>query len=58
VRGNFAQFLKSSQNNCQAENENFDNPKQSHPTTFETLKYLQQTMFLNCFLGGNVKYID
>jgi hypothetical protein len=32
----------------------FESPKHLHQSTFKTLKYLQQTMFRNCFLGKNV----
>ncbi len=39
---NFAQNLEKCQNiNIKAK---FESPKQLHQTTFETLKYLQQTM--------------
>ncbi len=50
----FAQFLKSSQNSFQAQKcQNiyikalFESPNYLHETTFETLKYVQQTMLRN-----------
>jgi hypothetical protein len=32
----------------------FESPKHLHKTTFETLKYLQQSMFWTAYLGENV----
>jgi hypothetical protein len=49
---NLPNFSKSSPNGLQVKKDQniynkaqFENPKHLHQTTFETLKYLQQTMF-------------
>jgi hypothetical protein len=56
VRKKIAQFIKkSSPKSLQVKKgqniynkAQFESPKHHHQTTFETLKFLQQTMFLNC----------
>ncbi len=48
IGGKWPNFLKNSQNSCQGQKiyiePQYESPKHPHHTTFETLKYLQQTM--------------
>jgi hypothetical protein len=54
-KNNLPNFSKSSPESLQVKKgqnvyykAQFESPKHQHQTTFETLKYLQQTMFPNC----------
>ncbi len=61
---NLPNFSKSSPNGLQVKKDQniynkaqFENPKHLHQTTFETLKYLQQTMFWNCLFRWKWKTV-
>jgi hypothetical protein len=56
VRKNCPIFRKVAQKSPSQKRQNiynkaqFESPKHLHQTTFETLKFLQQSMFLNCLI--------
>jgi hypothetical protein len=56
---NLPNFSKNSPNSSQVQENyisaQFESPNHLPQTSFETLKYLQQTMRRNCFLGENEK---